>query len=132
MPASFEFRRNAAMDRDVEVWVPRQPPSPIMERRGVRNLSAIARMRERRSDSLGPGSEGVELRQLAAVTPRTITAEKGPDGTRLRQSHLTGVVEGLQGIDPGTLGRLAARPSANARAQRRFVERQPRHGHPGS
>lgn len=45
MSPSFEFPRNAAMDRDVELWVPRQPPSPMMERRGVRNLSAIARMR---------------------------------------------------------------------------------------
>jgi putative ABC transport system permease protein len=45
MPPSFEFPRNPAMDRDVELWVPRQPPSPMMERRGVRNLYAIARLR---------------------------------------------------------------------------------------
>jgi len=37
------------------------------------------------------------------VVTATLTAEKGPDGIRLRRSHLTGVVEGLHGIDARTL-----------------------------
>ncbi len=38
----------------------------------------------------------------------TITAEKGPDGIRVRRSHLAGVVEGLQGIEPARLPELGA------------------------
>jgi osmotically inducible protein OsmC len=38
----------------------------------------------------------------------TITAEKGPEGIRVRRSHLTGVVEGLHGIDTSRLPELGA------------------------
>jgi len=38
----------------------------------------------------------------------TITAEKGPEGIRVRRSHLVGVVEGLVGIDPARLPELGA------------------------
>jgi predicted permease len=45
MPASFEFPRNPSMTRDVDVWVPRRPPNPMMMRRGMRDLTVIARRR---------------------------------------------------------------------------------------
>ena len=38
----------------------------------------------------------------------TLTADKGPEGIRLRRSHLSGVVEGLQGIDAATLSALGS------------------------
>jgi len=41
-----------------------------------------------------------------AVTA-TITAEKGPEGIRIRRSHLSGAVAGLRGVDPGALGEVA-------------------------
>jgi predicted permease len=43
MSPSFEFPRNPAMNRDVEVWVPREAGNPMMDRRGTRYLTAIAR-----------------------------------------------------------------------------------------
>jgi organic hydroperoxide reductase OsmC/OhrA len=42
------------------------------------------------------------LSVTAAVTP-----EKGPQGIRLRSSHLTGIVDGLEGIDESALQELA-------------------------
>ena len=42
---TFEFPRNPAMDRDVELWVPRRPPPPMMLRRGGRDLTLVARLR---------------------------------------------------------------------------------------
>jgi len=41
----FEFPRSPAMDRDIALWVPRRTPPPMMMRRGVRDLTAIARLR---------------------------------------------------------------------------------------
>ena len=38
----------------------------------------------------------------------TITAEKGPEGIRVRRSHLTGFVEGLQGLEPDRLSEIGA------------------------
>ena len=37
----------------------------------------------------------------------TITAEKGPHGTRIQSSHLNGVVEGLEGIKRMRLQEIA-------------------------
>lgn len=37
----------------------------------------------------------------------TVTAEKGPQGIRLQSSHLTGSVEGLEGIDESQLQEFA-------------------------
>jgi organic hydroperoxide reductase OsmC/OhrA len=37
----------------------------------------------------------------------TITAEKGPEGIRIRGSHLYGVVEQLTGMDDAKLGESA-------------------------
>ena len=37
----------------------------------------------------------------------TITAEKGAQGIRIQSSHLQGVVEALEGIDPGKLQEIA-------------------------
>lgn len=37
----------------------------------------------------------------------TITADKGPDGIRIRSSHLRGQVEGLEGIDATELLEIA-------------------------
>jgi putative ABC transport system permease protein len=45
MPERFEFPRSAQMDRDVEVWMPRRPPPPMMVRRGIRDLTVVARLR---------------------------------------------------------------------------------------
>lgn len=42
------------------------------------------------------------------VVIATVTAEKGPDGIRIRRSHLSAVVEGLERIEPGTLNDLGA------------------------
>jgi len=38
----------------------------------------------------------------------TITAEKGPEGIRVRRSRLTGFVEGLQGLEPARLPEIGA------------------------
>jgi len=38
----------------------------------------------------------------------TVTAEKGPDGIRIRRSHLSAVVEGLERIEPATLNDIGA------------------------
>lgn len=45
MPERFEFPRSAQMDRDVEIWMPRRPPPPMMIRRGIRDLTVVARLR---------------------------------------------------------------------------------------
>jgi putative ABC transport system permease protein len=45
MPRGFEFPRNAAMSKDVDLWVPRRPTNPMMLRRGIRDLTVLARMR---------------------------------------------------------------------------------------
>jgi osmotically inducible protein OsmC len=59
---------------------------------------------------------GIGLRSLIArrggragrvSVTATVTAEKGPQGIRLQSSHLTGVVDGLEGIDEATLQDLA-------------------------
>ena len=59
---------------------------------------------------------GIGLRSLIArrggsarrvSVTATVTAEKGPQGIRLQSSHLTGIVEGLEGIDESELQQLA-------------------------
>ncbi len=59
---------------------------------------------------------GIGLRSLIArrggrarrvTVTATVTAEKGPQGIRLQSSHLTGIVEGLEGIDESQLQQLA-------------------------
>jgi len=40
------------------------------------------------------------------VVTATITAEKGPEGIRVRRSHLQAVVEGLEGVDASSLGEI--------------------------
>jgi osmotically inducible protein OsmC len=42
------------------------------------------------------------------IVTATVTAEKGPDGIRIRRSHLAAVVEGLERIEPGTLDDIGA------------------------
>ena len=42
------------------------------------------------------------------VVTATVTAEKGPEGIRIRRSHLSGVVEGLDRIDPAALNDIGA------------------------
>ena len=37
----------------------------------------------------------------------TVTAEKGPQGIRLQSAHLSGIVEGVEGIDESQLQQLA-------------------------
>lgn len=59
---------------------------------------------------------GIGLRSLIALrggrarrvsVTAIVTAEKGPQGIRLRSSHLTGIIEGLEGIDESALQDLA-------------------------
>lgn len=59
---------------------------------------------------------GIGLRSLIAqrggrarrvIVTATVTAEKGPQGIRLQSSHLTGIVDGLEGIDESQLQQLA-------------------------
>jgi lipoyl-dependent peroxiredoxin len=59
---------------------------------------------------------GIGLRSLIArrggrarrvSVTATVTAEKGPQGIRLQSSHLTGIVDGLEGIDESALQELA-------------------------
>jgi osmotically inducible protein OsmC len=40
------------------------------------------------------------------VVTATLTAEKGPEGIRVRRSHLAGVVEGLQGVEASALSEI--------------------------
>ena len=42
------------------------------------------------------------------VVTATLTAEKGPEGIRLRRSHLSGVVDGLQGVDANALAQIGS------------------------
>ena len=42
------------------------------------------------------------------VVSATLTAEKGPEGIRLRRSHLTGVVDGLQGVEASALAEIGS------------------------
>lgn len=42
------------------------------------------------------------------VVTATLTAEKGPEGIRLRRSHLSGVVAGLQGMNAQTLSEVGS------------------------
>lgn len=42
------------------------------------------------------------------IVTATITATKGRGGIRIQSSHLDGVLEGLEGIDPGMLETIAA------------------------
>lgn len=59
---------------------------------------------------------GIGLRSLIALrggrarrveVTATVAAEKGPRGIRIRSSHLSGVVEALEGIDDGQLREIA-------------------------
>lgn len=59
---------------------------------------------------------GIGLRSLIArrggrarrvSVTATVTAEKGPRGIRLQSSHLTGIVDGLEGIGESALQELA-------------------------
>jgi predicted permease len=61
MLPSFEFPRNSAMDRDVELWIPRRRPPPMMMMRGVRDLTVVARLR--------PGVDRAQAqREVAAIS----------------------------------------------------------------
>jgi putative ABC transport system permease protein len=63
MPPRFEFPRSPQMDRDVEVWVPRRPPPPMMVRRGIRDLTVVGRLRA--------GVTALEAQaELAAISAR--------------------------------------------------------------
>ena len=46
MPPGFEFPRNPSMSRDVDLWVPRRSAPPMMMRRGMRDLTVIARLKQ--------------------------------------------------------------------------------------
>ena len=59
---------------------------------------------------------GISLRSLIArrggrarrvSVTATVTAEKGPQGIRIESSHLTGIVDDLEGIDESQLQQLA-------------------------
>jgi lipoyl-dependent peroxiredoxin len=59
---------------------------------------------------------GIGLRSLIArrggrarrvSVTATVTADKGPQGIRLQSSHLTGLVDGLEGVDESALQELA-------------------------
>ena len=55
----------------------------------------------------------------------TISAEKGPEGIRVRRSHLVGIVEGLEGIDTARLqeiGGIVERECTISNAIRAAVE----------
>lgn len=52
------------------------------------------------------GRHGGRARRVTVTA--TITAEKGPSGIRIQSSHLAGVVDGLEGIDPQALQQVAA------------------------
>jgi osmotically inducible protein OsmC len=51
------------------------------------------------------GRRGGRARRVSVTA--TVTAEKGPKGIRLQSSHLTGIVDGLEGIDESALQDLA-------------------------
>src|ERR671919_3194395 len=51
------------------------------------------------------GRRGGRARRVTVTA--TVTAEKGPHGIRLQSSRLTGIVEGLEGIDQSQLHQLA-------------------------
>jgi len=51
------------------------------------------------------GRRGGRARRVSVTA--TVTAGKGPQGIRLQSSHLTGIVEGLEGIDESTVQDLA-------------------------
>ena len=53
------------------------------------------------------GREGGAADRIVVLA--TIGAEKGPEGIRVRRSHLRCVVEGLSGLDPGRLREVGAR-----------------------
>jgi osmotically inducible protein OsmC len=59
---------------------------------------------------------GIGLRGLIArrggratrvIVTATVTAEKGPQGIRIQSSHLSGIVEGLEGLDDTQLEQVA-------------------------
>jgi lipoyl-dependent peroxiredoxin len=51
------------------------------------------------------GRRGGRARHVSVTA--TLTAEKGPDGIRIQASHLSGVVDGLEGIAQNTLQEIA-------------------------
>lgn len=64
---NFEFPRSPSMDRDVALWIPRRPPSPMMLRRGARDLTVIARL-----------ARGVSLDAIQSqLSARTVAARQG-------------------------------------------------------
>jgi putative ABC transport system permease protein len=84
---NFEFPRSPSMDRDVEVWVPRRPPPMMMQRRGVRDLTLVARLR---SGNIGG------IQQELDATMSTAEQENAPvdKGWRARVVPLRDVVIG--------------------------------------
>jgi lipoyl-dependent peroxiredoxin len=51
------------------------------------------------------GRRGGRARRVTVTA--TVRAEKGPGGIRIQSSHLTGVVDGLEGIDDAQLKEIA-------------------------
>jgi lipoyl-dependent peroxiredoxin len=51
------------------------------------------------------GRRGGRARRVTVTA--TVRAEKGPGGIRIQSSHLTGVVDGLEGIDDAQLKEVA-------------------------
>ena len=88
MSPAFEFPRHSAMPRDIDVWVPRAPANAMMMRRGTRDLTVIARLRD-----------GVTLQdaqnELTAVAARAAVDDANLNGGwQLRATSLRDVMIG--------------------------------------
>ena len=87
MPARFEFPRNSAMDRDIELWTPRRVSPAMMMRRGMRTMTVIGRLRRDVSD--------VAVRaELDATGRRFAQADPAAAGWSLRVVPLREMIVG--------------------------------------
>ncbi|MGZ5477608.1 MAG: hypothetical protein ACXWH1_14080 [Thermoanaerobaculia bacterium] len=73
--------------------------------------------------------DGIGLRSLIAGRARRVsvtamlTAEKGPQGIRPQSCRLTGVVDGLEGIDESALQELPRETDERCTISPRFAQR---------
>lgn len=88
MPERFEFPRNVAMNRDIELWTPRRTNPAMVARRAMRTLTVVGRLR--------PGIDvAVAQAELTILGDRLASADaQANTGWQLRAVPLRDVMVG--------------------------------------
>ena len=88
MPKGFEFPRNAAMNRDIELWTPRSTSPAMLTHRAMRTLTVVGRLRP------GINLAGAQA-ELAILGKRLASADRQANaGWQLRAVPLRDLMVG--------------------------------------